>query len=357
MSEFYLIRRNSIADLSAFFGFLVGFLGSAPIAWPFLQVGFQTGEITKGFAYFISIICGAGVVCGAIGLLLGRAGGWVWERGHRFLRAHGPNGASRDLSRQGDARVVRDRAIVESLRGGAGGAAGSAVPGIRFDAESPDPAAYQELLRRAGVPVDDEAALERALRRTTNVAAWEGRRLVGLGRVLTDGHRYAALAELVVDPELRRRGIGLELVRRLRAAVPGPVSAMHSTSGCERFLDAAGVSRAGPAMTALVFLASLVTLPGDPLPGQSVRDSAGVRIVTYARGDRPLDVWRVDSVPILEIGGDGREGPTEFANVVGVARLSDGRFAVANAATHEIRVFDLQRPLRARDRASRPGPW
>jgi hypothetical protein len=56
--------------------------------------------------------------------------------------------------------------------------------------------------------------------------------------------------------------------------------------------------------------------------------------------DRPLAVWRVDSVAVLEIGGDGREGPTEFANIVGVARLSDGRTAVANGGSNEIRYFD-----------------
>ena len=187
------------------------------------QVGFQTGEITKGFAYFLSIIVGAGVVCGVAGLVLGRAGGWLWERGHRFLRA--PEVAGASAPRHDPARVARDRAIVASLGGGSS-EAGAALPGVRFDTDSPDPAAYLALLRRAGAAVDDEAALERALRRSTNSAAWDGKRLVGIGRVLTDGYRYAALAELIVDPEYRRRGIGCELIRRLRAIAPAPLSAM-----------------------------------------------------------------------------------------------------------------------------------
>lgn len=241
MSEFYLIRRNSIADLSAFFGFLVGFLGSAPIAWPFLQVGFQTGEITKGFAYFIAIICGAGVVCGAAGLVLGRAGGWLWERGHRFLR--GPDRAAAGVSAapRDPTRVARDRAMLSSL---SAGEAAAALPGIRFDAEPPDPAAYRGLLSRAGFTVDDDAALERALRRTTNISAWEGKRLAGIGRVLTDGHRYTALAELVVDPDHRGRGIGRELVRRLRGVVPGPLATLDATEGCKGFLVATRAARA-----------------------------------------------------------------------------------------------------------------
>ena len=106
--------------------------------------------------------------------------------------------------------------------------------------DSPDPAAYRTLLGRAGVAVDDEDALERALRRSTNAAAWEGKRLVGIGRALTDGHRYAVLAELIVDPDYRRRGIGRELMRRLREVTPASLSAMQSNAGC---LEATRISR------------------------------------------------------------------------------------------------------------------
>src|SRR5687768_10041038 len=86
MSEFYVLRRNAITDMSAFFGFLIGFLGSSPIAWPYLQVGFQTQEIVKGFAWFIAITFGAGVALGIIGLGVGRVLGSVWEGGHRVVR-------------------------------------------------------------------------------------------------------------------------------------------------------------------------------------------------------------------------------------------------------------------------------
>lgn len=106
-------------------------------------------------------------------------------------------------------------------------------------------------------------------------------------------------------------------------------------------------------------LSPLATLCGGSLSAQAIRDSAGVRIVRYTRGDRPLATWQVDSEPVLQIGGDGREGPTEFSNVVGVVRLRDGRIAVANAATHEIRLFDSSgRFLRALGRRGRgPGEF
>lgn len=96
-----------------------------------------------------------------------------------------------------------------------------------------------------------------------------------------------------------------------------------------------------------------------PCPAQSVRDSAGVRIVEYAWRDRAPKKWRVDPKPLLEIGGEGRPGSVEFSNIVGVARLSDGRVAVGNAASFEIMTFDARgRFIRALGRRGRgPGEF
>ena len=79
-----------------------------------------------------------------------------------------------------------------------------------------------------------------------------------------------------------------------------------------------------------------------PCPAQSIRDSAGVRIVEYARRARAPKTWRVDPKPVLEIGGHTRPGSVEFSNVVGVARLSDGRVVVGNAGTYEVMTFDAR---------------
>jgi ribosomal protein S18 acetylase RimI-like enzyme len=44
---------------------------------------------------------------------------------------------------------------------------------------------------------------------------------VGAVRVLSDGHLFATVPEILVDPGYRRRGIGRELMRRALAASPG----------------------------------------------------------------------------------------------------------------------------------------
>ncbi len=44
------------------------------------------------------------------------------------------------------------------------------------------------------------------------VHAWDGNRLVGTARILTDGAYYATLWDVIVDPEYQGQGIGTQLV-------------------------------------------------------------------------------------------------------------------------------------------------
>lgn len=76
-------------------------------------------------------------------------------------------------------------------------------------------------------------------------------------------------------------------------------------------------------------------------PEAVVRDSAGITIVENVVADSSAwRWWPVRSVPEVEIGTVDGEGPTSLHRVVGVVRLSDGRVAVANGGSSEIRLFD-----------------
>lgn len=90
----------------------------------------------------------------------------------------------------------------------------------------------------------------------------------------------------------------------------------------------------------LIAVVALTPMVSGTASGQQVRDSAGVRIVRYREGDRPAQTWRLEAKPLLPIGGAEGTGPTEFADVAGVARLANGNIFVADAATNQLRLFD-----------------
>lgn len=53
------------------------------------------------------------------------------------------------------------------------------------------------------------------------ISAWDGDRLIGLGNAISDGHLVVYFPHLLVHPDYHRRGIGKEIVTRLRDAFEG----------------------------------------------------------------------------------------------------------------------------------------
>jgi hypothetical protein len=86
LSEFYHLRRTTIKDLAAYCGFLIGFLGSAPFAWPQLTGEIDRGNLVLGLWYFFGLVAVAAVSMGIVGLGMGFVIGWLWERYHRYRR-------------------------------------------------------------------------------------------------------------------------------------------------------------------------------------------------------------------------------------------------------------------------------
>lgn len=71
-------------------------------------------------------------------------------------------------------------------------------------------------------PVDDRECMEGMVRNANlTVTAWDGDRLVGVARSMTDFHYACYLSDLAVDREYQRRGIGRKL-QSLTQAELGP---------------------------------------------------------------------------------------------------------------------------------------
>lgn len=82
------------------------------------------------------------------------------------------------------------------------------------------------------------------LHSTLVISAWEGERLVGTTRVLSDTIIRSILYDLVVHPDYRSRGIGRELVRRCMATYPDSEWFLQTTQGRLSFYQQLGFQNA-----------------------------------------------------------------------------------------------------------------
>ncbi len=90
---------------------------------------------------------------------------------------------------------------------------------IAYRPTLPRPEAFRALFATtgwdAGRPLTPERAAAALAGTRHAVAAYDGDRLVGFGRVIGDGVLHALLADVIVDPAYQRAGIGSEIVGRL----------------------------------------------------------------------------------------------------------------------------------------------
>lgn len=71
-------------------------------------------------------------------------------------------------------------------------------------------------------PIDDDACVDAMLANANlTITAWDGDRLVGIARSVTDFSYCCYLSDLAVDASLQRSGVGRELIRLTQAAL-GP---------------------------------------------------------------------------------------------------------------------------------------
>ena len=84
-----------------------------------------------------------------------------------------------------------------------------------------------------------------ALSRTINITAYDGQKLVGCLRILSDGCYFGTITELLVLPEYQGQGIGSRLLRLARevtptmlyfGAQPG-VEGFYEKNGCQKGLQ------------------------------------------------------------------------------------------------------------------------
>jgi len=78
------------------------------------------------------------------------------------------------------------------------------------------------LFSKSGIrrPIGDLNRIQRMIDNANlTITAWDGERLVGVARALTDFSYCCYLSDLAVDGDYQKQGIGRELVRRIKNAI------------------------------------------------------------------------------------------------------------------------------------------
>lgn len=84
-----------------------------------------------------------------------------------------------------------------------------------------------------------------ALAATTNITAWEGERLIGCARLLSDSYLFSTVPEILVDPAYQGQGVGRQLMEHAYALAPSSVF-LGAQPGNEGFFERLGYIQAMP---------------------------------------------------------------------------------------------------------------
>jgi ribosomal protein S18 acetylase RimI-like enzyme len=105
-----------------------------------------------------------------------------------------------------------------------------------------DPAQLSDLFAAVGFTRPRDAAHMNAMVEGSRwvVSAWDGDRLVGFARCISDGVDNAYVSTVAVHPDHQRRGIGREMMRRLMDGREGIKFVLHTQPAARRLYESLG---------------------------------------------------------------------------------------------------------------------
>jgi ribosomal protein S18 acetylase RimI-like enzyme len=105
-----------------------------------------------------------------------------------------------------------------------------------FELQDVDWAEAAEIFRRAPLGTREPAKLRRACENSYLVCfVYDGERLVGMGRALSDGEYQAAIYDLVVLPEYQGLGLGRQIMETIHRQLPVNTIILYAVPGKEPF--------------------------------------------------------------------------------------------------------------------------
>ena len=112
----------------------------------------------------------------------------------------------------------------------------------KADDKQLDAAKFLDLAEKVWPGSYDIVKTAEAVSKTVNITAYDGERLVGCLRILTDGYFFGTITELLVLPEYQGRGIGSRLLKLASDSAPTMLY-FGSQPGVEEFYEKTAVRK------------------------------------------------------------------------------------------------------------------
>ncbi|MFR3894196.1 MAG: GNAT family N-acetyltransferase [Merdibacter sp.] len=115
----------------------------------------------------------------------------------------------------------------------------------QIDDKQLDASVFLSLVNQVWPNDYDVKQTEEALAATMNITAYDGEKLVGCLRILTDGYFFGTITELLILPAYQKQGIGSRLIQLAREHAPTivyfgsqpGVEAFYEKNGCQKSLQ------------------------------------------------------------------------------------------------------------------------
>ncbi len=91
---------------------------------------------------------------------------------------------------------------------------------LNYTTSLPDKDQYFKLFESTGwnknYNLDKEQVFETLLNSWYTISAWDEKKLIGFGRIISDGIMHALILDMIILPEYQNKGIGSSIINKLK---------------------------------------------------------------------------------------------------------------------------------------------
>lgn len=130
---------------------------------------------------------------------------------------------------------------------------------IKYDCDSVDWSVITETLKTVGMAHFSPEIHEKAFRNSyVSVFMYDGDKLAGFGRAISDGVYQAAVYDIAVTPDYQSKGLGARIIKAILERLPDCNVILYASPGKEGFYEKYGFRKMRTGMAAFTNEAKMI---------------------------------------------------------------------------------------------------